>query len=156
MQRSAIFSDDGVYRYRLDRTWGGSGRRAVFVLLNPSTADSHVDDPTLRRCIGFASQSDCTSLTVVNLFAFRATRPVDLWKAHNPVGPMNDHHIREAVFDADLIIAGWGHHAARAPDRVGEVLELLGSSVHAFAQTKLGHPRHPLYLRSEAKLKPLI
>jgi hypothetical protein len=52
--RGAVLSDDGVYRYRLWRIWDDDRAPTAFLMLNPSTADATVDDPTLRRCIAFA------------------------------------------------------------------------------------------------------
>ena len=85
VQRSAVISPDGLYRYRLDRWWGpeseGMGsNRMPFMMLNPSTADADEDDRTIRRCIGFAHREGCNGITVVNIGAYRATDP-DEWAA---------------------------------------------------------------------------
>lgn len=80
----------------------------MFVLLNPSTADAEVDDPTLKRCIGFARAVGMDALTVVNLCAFRATRPADLWRAPDPIGPEADRHIEEATQETALSSSGGG------------------------------------------------
>lgn len=76
--RDAKLSADGLYRYRLGRTWCPSERGVVWVMLNPSTADAHFDDPTIRRCVGFARSWGMGWITVVNLYAFRATYPQEL------------------------------------------------------------------------------
>lgn len=77
--RDAVLTDDGLYRYRLERAWGTDGTNTVlFVMLNPSTADALEDDPTVRRCMGFAAHLDCARLLVGNLFAWRATDPREL------------------------------------------------------------------------------
>lgn len=146
------------YRYRLGRNWSeGWGRPAVFVMLNPSTADAFVDDPTIRRCIGFAKAWGCERLIVVNLYAFRATKPRDLWEAEDPVGAENDAHIRDAACTAaehdGPLVAAWGANAR--PDRVAQVLELPGMDrLQALGVTKNGAPRHPLYLRTDSALTP--
>jgi hypothetical protein len=152
--RTARISDDGVYRYRLGRRWG-SGPAATFIVLNPSTADATNDDPTIRRCIGFARRFGAGGLTVVNLYAFRATYPHDLWRADDPVGPENDQHLREVVATTALagmpVVAAWGVNAK--PDRVAEVLHLPGmTQLVALGVTKDGHPRHPVRLRNDARL----
>lgn len=72
VQRHAELSSDRLYRYRLSRIWA-DGPRATFVMLNPSTADENKDDPTLRRCMGFARQWGLGGLSIVNLYALRAT-----------------------------------------------------------------------------------
>jgi hypothetical protein len=144
VDRRAEFSQDRAYRYRLSRVWG-DGPRATFVMLNPSLADEHFDDPTLRRCIGFARQWGLGGLNVVNLYAFRATKPADLWTAADPVGLENDRYLEEAAVSGERLVAAWGAHAK--PPRVQEVL-----SIHGFDQltclrtTKRGYPSHPLYL----------
>src|SRR5687768_14824465 len=81
VERDARFSDCGTYRYNLTRLWDARLIRVCWVMLNPSTADQHEDDATIRRCIGFSRSWGAGALTVVNLFAFRATQPRDLWAA---------------------------------------------------------------------------
>jgi hypothetical protein len=78
IQKSADL--EGSYRYRLDRWWG-PGKRLVFVMLNPSTADAMKDDQTIKRCMYFARREKCDGITVVNLFAWRTTFPSELRKA---------------------------------------------------------------------------
>lgn len=151
VKTSAIISDCEAYRYRLAREWD-SGPRAVFVMLNPSTADATQDDPTIRRCISFAKREGCGSLDVVNLFAFRATSPADMKSAADPVGPENDRHIMDAFDNADgPIICAWGAHGAyRGRDR--EVAHLIDAPLQCFGLTKAGAPKHPLYLPADAPL----
>lgn len=146
--RSAVISDDGLHRYRLDRRWA-SGPTVAWIMLNPSTADGEADDATLKRVTAFSRSWGFGALRVVNLYAYRATEPADLWKAPDPVGPDNDRHITRAVSRVE-IVAAWGANA-RA-HRVAAVLEVLAKApgagrVHALAVTKAGQPRHPLYLR---------
>ncbi|NYJ75100.1 DUF1643 domain-containing protein [Allobranchiibius huperziae] len=150
----------GRHRYRLSRRWGSKGGpTATFIMLNPSTADADVDDPTIRRCIGFARREGCTGLVVVNLYAWRATKPADLWTADDPVGPENDEAISGALRLARLhggpVIAAWGAHARS--DRVGAVRELTRGVVAltCLGVTEGGHPRHPLYVRGDQPLVEL-
>ncbi|MEU8272630.1 DUF1643 domain-containing protein [Sphaerisporangium sp. NPDC049002] len=156
MMRAAVLSSDGCYRYHLARRWA-EGAAVTFVMLNPSTADHHVDDPTIRRCVGFARAWGYGGLAVVNLFAWRATRPVDLGAAGDPVGPDNDEHLvaaaRDAVTAGAPLVAAWGAHAPAW--RVEQVLALPGMrGLTALALTQAGHPRHPLYLRATLKPQP--
>jgi hypothetical protein len=58
--------------------------------MNPSTADENKDDPTIRRCVQFASSWGCGGLCMANLFALRATKPAELFAARDPIGPGND------------------------------------------------------------------
>lgn len=85
VQKAAYLSADGLYRFALHRWWG-DGIRLGFVMLNPSTADAEIDDPTIRRCMGFARTLGFDGIRVVNLYAYRATKPADLWKADEPTG----------------------------------------------------------------------
>lgn len=152
---TAILSPDGVYRYTLTRDWAPDGRRALFIMLNPSTADAANDDPTIVRCIRFAQRFGCDGLKVVNLYALRSTDPRGLWWHQDPVGPDNNHHIHDALCSAETtdapVIAAWGAHAR--PDRVAEVMALRGmESCQALGLTKAGQPRHPLMLRRDTPL----
>ena len=146
LARTAVFSPDRRYRYRLGRRWAGSAS-VTFVMLNPSTADAEVDDPTIRRCIDFARRWGYGGLEVVNLYAFRATRPADLWRAEDPVGPDNDDHLRAVFARSAMIIAAWGVEAAA--DRVEQVLAFAPPML-ALALSRAGHPRHPLYVPGSA------
>jgi len=144
---------DRVYRYKLTRWWA-DGPRATFVMFNPSTAAAETDDPTIRRCIGFARAWGCGSLQVVNLFALRATRPAELLAHPDPVGPANPVWLAEALGHRDgTLIAAWGAHkiAVRpAMDAHG----LAAAAWQCLGTTRTGAPRHPLYLPSSARLRP--
>lgn len=158
--KDARLSLDGQYRYALWRDWRSPRERptwATFVMLNPSTADASIDDPTIRRCIGFARGFDCTGLAVVNLYAYRATKPTDLWVVDDPVGPDNDATLAEFFAMSHRyggpLIAAWGAHAK--PDRVAHVIALPGSErLQALHVTKSGAPGHPLYLPATSTLSP--
>lgn len=157
MVREADISDDSRYRYTLLRRWTVGGPAATFVMLNPSTADAEQDDPTIRRCIGYARAWGMSAVRVVNLYALRATNPRELWQAADPVGPSNDAAIASCALVAahfgHPIVAAWGAHAR--PDRVAAVLALPGMErLHSLGVTKAGQPRHPLYLPAAATLRP--
>lgn len=155
MIRSADISACGSYRYALYREWDDNDRRVCFIMLNPSTADAEVDDPTIRRCIGFAKRWGFGSLEVVNLFALRATSPDVLLTHPRPIGPDTDSVIEAALSDADLTICAWGTRGTLL-DRNKVVLELLdghGIERYALRLTNDGHPAHPLYL--PGNLKPV-
>ena len=159
--RDATLSDDGLFRYTLTRVWDDRLPSAVFVMLNPSTADARIDDPTIRRCVGFARSWGLGGITVVNLFAWRATDPRDLAArrnaGHDVVGPDNDQATTTAAVAAARagapLVAAWGAHAT--PARAAEVMRLPGMDrASCLGVTKFGAPRHPLYLRSDATLQP--
>ena len=145
MLRTAWLSDDKVYRWTLHRTWGSPANPAVFVMLNPSTADATEDDPTIRRCIGFARAWGHSALVVVNLYALRSTDPKGLWVHPDPVGRGNDRFIRGAIERAGIVVAAWGNNAR--PDRVEafrRLTDALGVTVHTLGATLSGAPKHPL------------
>ena len=143
--RGATFSADRRYRYRLWRRWDGARPVVAFVMLNPSTADARRDDPTIRRCIGFAKSWGFGGMEVVNLFAYRTTDPGELRRVTDPVGADNDRHIRRAIARADLVVLAWG-----ARTRSRRLLSL--PHARCLGLTRAGQPRHPLYLRRDASL----
>ena len=149
MHRTAEIDKTGAYRYRLTRRWKPDKGTVLFVMLNPSTADANVDDPTITRCIGFASKWGYGGLEVANLFAFRATDPMELSRCSDPVGPDNDGHIVSMRDNHALIVAAWGANAKRFSERERDVLSLLGP-VHCLGITKGGYPKHPLYVKGDA------
>ncbi len=147
MKTGAIFDPTGAYRYLLWREWDPGGSRIAFVMLNPSTADAASDDPTIRRCIGLACRWGYGALAVVNLFAYRATYPRELLKAHDPVGPENDRYILEIADRGDAALLAWGNHGTLL-GRNREVIRLLSGCerLYRLALTRAGQPRHPLYV----------
>ena len=146
----AIFDRSEQYRYTLGRRWAPDGKRVCFCLLNPSTADASVLDPTLTRCYGYANQWGFNAMDVTNVFALRSTDPKGLRAVDDPIGPDNDEHIVELAQSADLVVVGWGTHA-RLNDRHTHVIELLSdvSALTCLGVTKDGYPKHPLYLRKD-------
>lgn len=158
-RRSAKLSLDRRYRYVLRREWGQESepeRRMVIIGLNPSTADEHVDDPTIRRCIGFAQREGCTQLVMLNLFAFRAPYPRTLGRALDPIGPENDRALRiwTAPPAPAFLIAAWGAWG-RLHGRGEEVAKRL-ENLLCFGTTMYGQPLHPLYLRADTPLRPYV
>ncbi|MBE0009746.1 MULTISPECIES: DUF1643 domain-containing protein [unclassified Arthrobacter] len=149
---------DGDYRYELSRQWSIADPTAVLtvIMLNPSTADGMLDDPTLRRCISLAKSAGADGLRVLNLFALRSTDPEVLVTAADPVGPANDEYLLAAARESTAIVAAWsGHKVAR--QRSGDVHAMLranGVTLQCWGTTKLGHPRHPLYVRGSTVLTP--
>lgn len=150
--KSAWISTCGRYRYRLGRFWG-PGATLPFVMLNPSTADADVDDPTIRRCIGFARREGACGIVVVNLFAFRATSPKVMKAAADPYGPDNEAALRMAAKEAAItktpIVCAWGSHAPATMARsVVRMLSDEGVRLVCLGRTagKGAPPRHPLYV----------
>lgn len=152
---SAVLSPCGRYRYSLTRTFFTGRGRVLFVMLNPSTADAETDDPTIRRCIGFARKWGFQRLDVANLFAWRATDPQELRRAIDPVGPENDRRLMMLSSCADAVIAAWGAQGSYR-NRATEVLGLLEGTVEHLGLTRQGHPKHPLYLRADVARAVLV
>lgn len=160
IHRSAEISDCGRYRWWLRRHWKffengihvpGKGI-CCFVMLNPSTADGTQDDPTIRRCIKFAQDWGYDTLSVRNLFAWRATDPRELFHAESVTGgPRGDTELLAAC-TANLVIAAWG---AKVPfERDIQAMDLIRKCfprvpIYCLGTTKDGKPRHPLYVRAD-------
>ena len=150
MERSATLSTCRRYRYVLSRRWG-DGPAAMFIGLNPSTADETADDPTIRRCVAYAKAWGYGALCMTNLFAYRATQPTDMLAQEDPIGPENDAYLRRLAADAGVVVAAWGTHGVHQ-GRDAQVRTLL-PNLHYLRLTKDGHPGHPLYL--PATLRPV-
>ncbi|MCY7334496.1 MAG: DUF1643 domain-containing protein [Pseudanabaena sp. CAN_BIN31] len=108
IQKGAVVDKTELYRYSLWREWNIDAPKLVFIMLNPSKADAYIDDPTLRRCIGFAKSWGFGSLLVINLFAYRSTKPSELRQVNDPVGSQNDRYLKKAIKSADKVVVAWG------------------------------------------------
>jgi len=154
--RSALLSPCGHYRYELRRTWDPRLPVLRWMMLNPSTADGRLDDATVRRCIAFARAWGFGGIVIHNLFALRATKPVELRRHPDPVGTWSDAFLL-AVPPTLLTIAAWGTNGGLL-GRDRRVLSLLarrGVRLHHLGPlTNAGHPRHPLYVRADARPSP--
>lgn len=153
----AVFSFDRTHRFLLNRELRGGSGICCFVLLNPSRADEHANDPTISRCIGFAARWGFSQLLVVNLFSLMTSDPVELARSSEPGRLENDHYLVKSASDADLVVAGWGVHGSLF-GRSHHARRLLGEAcidLHAFGITKNDEPRHPLYMPYSSPLRPL-
>lgn len=169
LKRETIFSPCRRYRYTLWREWSmsyglplsgsnpiplrGSSGFVQFIGLNPSTADEVQDDPTIRRCVGFAKEWGFSAMCMTNAFAFRATDPKAMLSDPHPndvagrttLYSPNDHWITTIAREAGLIVAAWGkygNHLGR-----GDEIRHLISNLHCLGVNSDGTPKHPLYLR---------
>ena len=157
MIKTAVFSKCRNYRYVLGRSWvAGSSlkqsRAVLFICLNPSTADEQRDDPTVRRCIGYARSWGYDGVLVANLFAYRATQSSHLKRISDPIGEQNDSWLRSLSVGAPITVAAWGNHGEfmGRSEAVSEMIPIL----HCLRLTKRGQPTHPLYLPKN--LKPVL
>jgi hypothetical protein len=161
IDKSAVISDCGLFRYQLWRVWDYDLPILIFIMLNPSVADAEQDDPTLRRGMCFAGDNGFGGVVFLNLYAFRATKPKNMFAAIDPVGPDNDAHIRgvlrELLPEGGKVIVGWGFHG-RA-NRIAEVLELLAqenAQPLCLGITAKGEPRHPLFIIADQPFIPFV
>lgn len=177
VSQGAVISKDERYRYFLWREWRGSAtddnwewldavdgngvrlgepKAVTFIMLNPSTADAQEDDPTIRRCVGFAKAWKYDRINVVNIFGHRATDPDALLALdHNddPVGPDNQKYIDHAVSQSGIIICAWGKHGRH----LGQDLTTMGwlwKPAHCLGRNKDMSPKHPLYLPANSERIP--
>ena len=160
----AWISDDLLYRYALWRCWEPGAAPRVFVMCNPSTADASADDPTIRKCIGFAKRHGAGGICVVNLYGYRATNPVALRNTPDPIGPQNAEAVNAAMLlagSAGAIVA-WGMVASDfGPDyraRVADTIRAASSVMTPLMALKIAKdgetPCHPLMLPYAAPLQP--
>lgn len=156
--RSAIISDCGLYRYRLERHALSGAGAVAWIMVNPSTADAKEDDPTIRKVIGFSERLGAGWAIVGNKFAYRATDVNALKTARDPVGPDNDAHLAKIIADAGTVIAAWGPLAKLPPTlrrrwyKIARMADEAGRTLMCFGTAQDGHPRHPLMLAYDTPL----
>ena len=158
----AVYSDCEAYRYLLTRVWDDALPRALFVMLNPSTATEVQNDPTVERCERRARALGFGAFRVTNIFAFRATDPRAMRAMADPVGPENDTAIRGSLDwaggPADRIVCAWGTHGAHLGRgaAVERLLRESGRDLHHLGLTAAGAPKHPLYIGYAQPLQPWL
>jgi hypothetical protein len=155
LENDAVISDCEKYRYLLRRVWDHAKPRALFIMLNPSTADAKVDDPTIRSCVRLARGLGYGSIEVVNIFGWRATDPAELPKQPDPIGPMNERIVVAAIGRCDVVICAWGANAmaARKSNFICGLIRPYRPVPYCLGTTKSGSPRHPLYVKSGTALE---
>lgn len=155
MHMDANISVCGCYRYWLSRVWDASRPCGAWVMLNPSTADASVDDPTIRRIVGFAQSWGWGGAKVFNLFALRSPKPSTLADHPDPIGPDNDRHLQSIPQQQPVIAAWgqWGDHLDRAR-RVCAMLDAAGATLQCLGLNKGGSPKHPLYVPGDVRPAP--
>ena len=152
----AVFNEARTHRYLLIRTWEQHAKRLPWVMLNPSTADAFISDPTITRVQNFTRREGYGALAVVNAFGLRATNPAELRRHPDPVGERNDEFILDQCQPGWTVVAAWGAHGS-LHDRARHVTALLlerGVNLVCLGVTKTGQPVHPLYQPANAPLVP--
>lgn len=159
----AFLSEDDVYRYELGRVWDADLPLALWIMLNPSTADAYVDDPTIRRVRSFTKREGLGGFVVINQFALRATNPDALLRHNNPTGPENmgviGNWLARDKTDVGLVVAAWGAWVRQGPFRqyripIHQIKAYTDHEVMCLGTTKYGDPRHPLYVKSDTPFIP--
>lgn len=159
-ESNANFSEDMCYRYQLFRRWS-DGEIMVVIGLNPSIAGETDDDPTIIRCRNFAAMYGYGALRMLNLFAWIETQSQKLPIVADPIGPENGQYLSVYTIDAGVVVAAWGALpgaklwrtvAIRRANGVARRLRDSGINLHAFALTREGYPKHPLYLPGNTTL----
>lgn len=153
----ATFSPCRTWRYDLTRIWarGPDPLLVNFLLLNPSTADETEDDPTIRRCMGFAREWGYDGCVITNIFGFRATDPKEMRAAPSPIGPENNKWILHHTRNCQVVVCAWGTHGSHhnRERMIIRMLQKQGIELLCLGKTKHGHPKHPLYLRADTELE---
>ncbi|TLX52768.1 hypothetical protein DN824_21915 [Stutzerimonas nosocomialis] len=157
---SAVISECGKYRYRLEREVQMDGKVFAFFGVNPSTADASVDDATVRKWIGFTKVNGGRRFIVGNVFALRSTDVNALKSAPDPVGPDNADHLMAIASAADILVPCWGSRGKLPKElhfHLAQTLTLLaatGKPILTFGLSKSGDPLHPLMLGYSTQLVP--
>ena len=157
---SAVISECGKYRYRLERDVQMDGKVFAFFGVNPSTADARIDDATVRKWIGFTKVNGGRRFIVGNVFALRSTDVNALKSDADPVGPENVEHLMAIAAAADILVPCWGARGKIPKElhfHLAQTLTLLvatGKPIMTFGFSKSGDPLHPLMLGYSPPLVP--
>lgn len=149
MLMHANLSPCGKYRWSLTRCWDERAAMLVVVMLNPSTADSTTNDPTILTLMKFAKSWGFGGLWVVNLFGYRSPHPSDL-AALDPCtaqGPLNylawNDALQYAADNGGWALAAWGNGGDGFP-YLDVWADLHGVDFYCLGTTASGAPKHPL------------
>lgn len=164
---SAVMSGDNQHRYELVRAWDTKKPQVMFIGLNPSRADSITNDPTIRRCINFASDWGYGSMSFLNLYSYRTPYVSTVPKKDNgvwwpllpavsgygnvapyAVGPLCDFYLEKNITESARVIICWGRWSFLA-GRDQLVLKMIPPQKrYCLGLNNNGTPKHPLYLPS--------
>ena len=152
MEKYALLSECQEYRYSLSRIWDQTKPLIGFIGLNPSTADHIEDDRTILRCISFSKSWGFGGFIMMNLFAYRATKPSVMMQSIEPIGFENNNHLTTLKRKVEKVVICWGDNG-RHKSRSKQVLNLLNQDdLYCIAINQSGEPKHPLYIKGDAEL----
>ena len=147
MIRKALLSLDKTNRFFLERTWNESKKRVLYILLNPSMADSKIDDPTTKKLISFTKKWGYGGFSLCNLYSFRTSCPKVLYKSLEKSNKKNKEYLKTHIYKSHKIIYGWG-----ATEKEPKWLIKLVKTPYCFGKNQNQTPKHPLYLKNDTKL----
>lgn len=149
------FDETKEHRLKLTCTWDDELPRCLYIMLNPSTADTETCDRTLGRCISLAKENGFGSIVVVNLFSLRTANVNELRNTEVCNHPDNMPIVQQAIDEAETVIAAWGSNLQQKSDSswVIEQASKRGKSIYCFLKNKTNTPKHPLYVKSGTKLQ---
>ncbi len=155
--KKAEISECKNYRYSLTRIWDETKPKVLFIMLNPSTADHEIDDPTIKRCIRFANSWNFGGLYVGNLLPYRATNPKELLSAENPMGFLNNIYLANLGAKSDLVVCAWGNapilEILKKKFDFFSAFQKIDKELHCIQVSTNGTPKHPLYLKGDSTPK---
>ena len=154
------------YRYRLYRNLIAelSDKALLVCMLNPSTADDEVNDPTIDSVCRLAKNNGFSKLLVINLFAIRATEQQNMWMHKDPIGPENwdtwQRVLEELDPAKDVVALAWGRPPkksyidkyAEALTQASYQLSQWNGKIMTWITNVDGSPRHPLYIKADTLL----
>ncbi|MTJ93912.1 MAG: DUF1643 domain-containing protein [Desulfovibrio sp.] len=151
------FSDCGLYRYELSEIWDPRKPLIMWLLMNPSVADTQFRDPTLAKTGKYSFAWGYGGQLIGNVHAYRATNSRQLLSVEDPIGPENDSALDTMASRASIVVLAYGKPPnvalrARGP-AVAARLQANGAKLFVLGVSDDGAPKHPLYLADS--LQPL-
>jgi hypothetical protein len=150
MRKKAFFSECGKFRFQLYRIWDESLPIAMCIGLNPSTANSDDNDPTIRNLIRLLKNNGYGGFHMVNLFALISPLPDSLRMHPDPVNDTDKWNFNIA-HNCQSIVFCWGNFK-QAQYRAKKYIQKYEGAL-CFGKNKNGSPKHPLYLKSTTLLQ---
>lgn len=149
MHKDAVFSDCRKYRYQLVRIWDESLPNAMFIGLNPSTANEHTDDATIRRIQAIGRALGYGGVYMCNCFPYISTDPAKLKDFGNTL--QNDFWLVQSARKCKQIFFAWGNFDIVKETGRDKELQAMFPNAMALVINKNGSPRHPLYVPTDIK-----
>ena len=151
MISKAEFSLDGHNRYSLSRIWENKLPKVLFIMLNPSIANSKKNDPTIRKIISYSKSWGFGGVYVGNIYSNISPYPKDirLIKFHRE--KKNIESIKKMKEKTELSVFAWGNNE-KAPNWLKAIIK----TPYYIELSKNGIPKHPLYLKKNLKYQKLI